>query len=163
MCCAPATQVVARRNTQLLLLAMPRRRTGCIGQASCQVLLMPSAHLSCIVRYAESDGRNSFQSTGNIGTAFQECTNCKQEYQNGLRYDLERARVFFVEREFKNDHMLHLRTLIIHRVRVFHVENDSDRAEGDKICFKMVSIIDELKSDDPSKQTDWKSSSNVTH
>jgi hypothetical protein len=113
------------------------------------------AHLSCIVRYAESDGRNSFQRTGNIGTAFQECPNCKQEFQNDVRYFLERARVLFVEREFNNDHMLHLRVLI-HRVRVLDVENETDRAEGDIICFKMVSIIDEMKSD-PSKEHDWKS------
>ncbi|KAL7442046.1 hypothetical protein ACHAXM_011273 [Skeletonema potamos] len=104
------------------------------------------AHLSCIVRYAESDGRNSFQSTGNIGTAFQECPNCKQEYQNDVRYNLERARMSFVEREFKNDPMLHL-CVLIHRVRVLDIENDSDFIEGDKICFKMLSIIDEMKSD----------------
>ena len=49
----------------------------------------------------------------------------KQEFQNDLRYSLERARVLFVEREFKNDHMLHLRALI-HRVRVLNVENGSE-------------------------------------
>jgi len=103
------------------------------------------AHLSCIIRYAEIDGRNSYRSTGNIGAAFQQCRNCKQEFQNDLRYHLERARVLFVEREFSQDHMLHLRTLI-HRVRVLDAENDADRAEGDQTCFKMVSIIDEMKS-----------------
>jgi len=102
------------------------------------------AHLSCIIRYAEIDGRNSYRSTGNIGAAFQQCRNCKQEFQNDLRYHLERARVLFVEREFSQDHMLHLRTLI-HRVRVLDAENDADRAEGDQICFKMTSIIDEMK------------------
>ena len=102
------------------------------------------AHLSCIIRYAEIDGRASYQNCGNIGTAFQECRNCKQEYQNGLRYHLERARVSFVEREFSHDHMMILRALI-HRVRVLDAENDADRAEGDQICFKMNSIIDEMK------------------
>jgi len=63
--------------------------------------------------------------------------------------------VLFVEREFNNDHMMHLRALI-HRVRVLDVDNETDRAEGDMICFKMVSIIDEMKSD-PSKKHDWES------
>ena len=102
------------------------------------------AHLSCIIRYAEIDGRTSYQTCGNIGTAFQECRNCKQEYQNSLRYHLERARVSFVEREFSHDHMMILRALI-HRIRVLDVENDADRAEGDQNCFKMNSIIDEMK------------------
>ena len=70
------------------------------------------AHLSCIICYAEIDGRNSYRSTGNIGTAFQECPNCRQEFQNDLRYHLERARVLFVEREFSQDHMLHLHVLL---------------------------------------------------
>jgi len=109
-------------------------------------------HLSCIIRYAEIDGRNSYQSMGNIGAAFQECPNCKQEFQNDLRYHLERARVSFVEREFADDHMLYLRALI-HRVRVLNAENDDDTAEGDQICFKMISIIDEMKSDH--SQSDW--------
>ena len=65
----------------------------------------------------------------------------------------KRARVAFVEREYKNDHMLHLRAPT-HMVRVLNVENSSDRAEGDKICFKMVSIIDEMKSH-PSMHRDW--------
>ena len=113
------------------------------------------AHLSCIIRYAEIDGRNSFQSTGNIGAAFQECPNCKQEFQNDLRYHLERARVSFIEKEFSNDHMVHLRALI-HRMRVLDVKSDVDKAEGDQICFKMISIIDEMKGH-PSMQRDWKS------
>lgn len=108
------------------------------------------AHLSCIIRYAEIDGRNSFRSTGNIGTAFQECSNCKQEFQNDLRYDLERARVSFIEKEFSNDHMMHLRALI-HRIRVLDAEQDADRAEGDQICYKMISIIDKMRCD-PSMQ-----------
>uniref|UniRef100_A0A7S2M7F6 RING-CH-type domain-containing protein n=1 Tax=Skeletonema marinoi TaxID=267567 RepID=A0A7S2M7F6_9STRA len=110
------------------------------------------AHLSCIIRYAEIDGRNSYQSMGNIGAAFQECPNCKQEFQNDLRYHLERARVSFVEREFSDDHMLYLRALI-HRVRVLNAENDADKAEGDQICFKMVSTIEEMKSDH--SESEW--------
>ncbi len=105
------------------------------------------AHLSCIIRYAEIDGRNCYQTKGNIGTAFQECPNCKQEFQNDLRYHLERARVSFVEREFSHDDMLYLRALI-HRVRVLldaETEKDADRAEGHQICYKMDSLIDELK------------------
>eukprot|EP00986_Skeletonema_menzelii_P012632 scaffold7046_cov151-Skeletonema_menzelii.AAC.2 len=111
------------------------------------------AHLSCIIRYAESDGRNSYQGTGNIGAAFQECPNCKQEFQNDLRYHLERARVLFIEKEFPHDHMMRLRALI-HRVRVLDAKSDVDRAEGDQICFKMISIIDKMK-DDPSMQREW--------
>lgn len=115
----------------------PVRNCSCRGSSG-------YAHLSCIIRYAEVDGRASYQNCGNIGTAFQECRNCKQEYQNGLRYHLERARVSFVEREFSHDNMMILRALI-HRVRVLDVDNEADRAEGDQICFKMNSIIDEMK------------------
>jgi hypothetical protein len=111
------------------------------------------AHLSCIIRYAESDGRKSFNRKGNIGTAFQECPNCRQEFQNELRYHLERARVSFIEKEFPHDHMLHLRALI-HRVGVLDAKSDDDRAEGEQICFKMISIIDKMK-DDPSSQREW--------
>ena len=108
------------------------------------------AHLSCIIRYAEIDSRTSYRSTGNIGTAFQECRNCKQEFQNELRYHLERARVSFVEREFSHDYMMILRALI-HRVRVLDTKKDADRAEGDQICFKMVSIIQEMKTNHSSQ------------
>jgi hypothetical protein len=88
------------------------------------------AHTACIISYAESDGRQTYQHCGNIGTAFQQCPNCKQEYNNMLRYNLERARVAsFVEKEFANDHTLHLRALI-HRVRVLDAEDTADRAEG---------------------------------
>src|SRR5210317_2562336 len=92
------------------------------------------AHIACIISYAESDGRQTYHtSSGNIGTAFQQCPNCKQEYYNELRYNLESARVSFVEKEFSNDHMLHLRALI-HRVRVLDVENTADRAEGEAVA-----------------------------
>ena len=103
------------------------------------------AHISCITRYAESDGRQTYQNCGNIGTAFQQCPNCKQEYNNELRYTLERARVTFVQKEFTNDHTLHLRALI-HRVRVLDVENTADRAEGETIASQMISIVEEMKS-----------------
>jgi hypothetical protein len=97
--------------------------------------LCPTA---CIISYAESDGRQTYQHCGNIGTAFQQCPNCKQEYNNMLRYNLEeRARVAFVEKEFANDHTLHLRALI-HRVRVLDVENTADRAEGETTVPKMI-------------------------
>lgn len=114
------------------------------------------AHASCIISYAESDGRQTYQNCGNIGMAFQQCPNCKQEYNNELRYTLERARVAYVEKEFTNDHTLHLRALI-HRVRVLDVENTADRAEGETIATKMISIVEEMKSH-PSmaKQDVWK-------
>eukprot|EP00577_Skeletonema_sp_RCC1716_P001007 CAMPEP_0113431196 /NCGR_PEP_ID=MMETSP0013_2-20120614/33449_1 /TAXON_ID=2843 ORGANISM="Skeletonema costatum, Strain 1716" /NCGR_SAMPLE_ID=MMETSP0013_2 /ASSEMBLY_ACC=CAM_ASM_000158 /LENGTH=237 /DNA_ID=CAMNT_0000320159 /DNA_START=1 /DNA_END=710 /DNA_ORIENTATION=- /assembly_acc=CAM_ASM_000158 len=51
--------------------------------------------------------------------------------------------------------MVHLRALI-HRMRVLDVKSDVDKAEGDQICFKMISIIDEMKGH-PSMQRDWKS------
>ena len=114
------------------------------------------AHISCIIRYAESDGRQTYQNCGNIGTAFQQCPNCKQEYYNELRYNLESARVSFVEKEFTNDHMLRLRALI-HRVRVLDVENTADRAEGETIAAKMISILEEMKSHPSMQEHDvWK-------
>ena len=41
--------------------------------------------------------------------------------------------------------MLRLRALI-HRVRVLDVENTADRAEGETIATKMISILEEMKS-----------------
>ena len=115
------------------------------------------AHTACIISYAESDGRQTYQHCGNIGMAFQQCPNCKQEYNNKLRYNLERARVEFVEKEFTNDHMLHLRALI-HRVRVLDVESVADRAEGEEIGLRMITIVEEMKSQPSMQEHDvWKS------
>ena len=62
----------------------------------------------------------------------------------------------FVEKEFTNDHMLHLRALI-HRVRVLDVENTADRAEGETIATKMISILEEMKSHPSMQEHDvWK-------
>ncbi len=115
------------------------------------------AHISCIISYAEIDGRQKYQNCGNIGTAFQQCPNCKQDYNNELRYNLERARVAFVEKEFTNDHALHLRALI-HRVRVLDVENLADRAEGEEIGLRMISIVEEMRSHHSMQEHNvWKS------
>ena len=63
----------------------------------------------------------------------------------------------FVEKEFTNDHMLHLRALI-HRVRVLDVENVADRAEGEEIGLRMISIVEEMKSQPSMQEHDvWKS------
>src|SRR5210317_739887 len=126
---------------------MPVRDCSCRGSSG-------FAHVACIISYAESDGRQTYHTSGNIGTAFQQCPNCKQEYNNELRYNLERARVSFVEKEFTNDHMLRLRALI-HRVRVLDVDKTTDRAEGEKIATKMISILEEMKSH-PSMEDVWK-------
>ena len=120
------------------------------------------AHLSCLVQYAETDGRSSYSSMGNIGKAFQECPNCKQEFQNDLRYELERARVEFVEREYASeDRMLHLRALI-HRVRVLDARDEQDRVEGDGICVKMTEIMDELKRRNDGQQQEQQGDAEFT-
>ncbi len=63
------------------------------------------AHLSCIINYAENKGRQaqcSHDHYGDTKKAFEQCHNCKQNYQNNLRRDLMKARLAFAEKECKD-------------------------------------------------------------
>ena len=64
----------------------------------------------------------------------------------------------FVEKEFTDDHALalHLRALI-DRVRVLDVENLADRAKGEEIGLRMISIVEEMRSHHSMQEHDvWK-------
>lgn len=111
------------------------------------------AHLSCIVRHAENEGKRTVES-GEVYTAacfakaFEFCPNCKQQYQNDMIYNLTKAAVEFTDREYKDISCgyLHLHTLS-NRLTVLDGKNADDKVEGEVYCTKIVSIIEEMKND----------------
>jgi hypothetical protein len=72
-------------------------------------------HLSCIVALAENKSRQAPAWNRMMVTqkAFTTCPKCNEDYRDyALRCDLLKARVMFVEREFKTDHMLYLHAMV---------------------------------------------------
>eukprot|EP00985_Skeletonema_marinoi_P027709 scaffold23174_cov73-Skeletonema_marinoi.AAC.1 len=114
------------------------------------------AHLPCLVKYAESKSKDLAERGAHImsntfdGKNFEHCPNCKQEYQNDLYYDMTKAQLAFIEREFKDVDRWNLRALK-RRILILDGEKEADRIEGEEISAKMLSLIDEMeKNSDPS-------------
>lgn len=67
---------------------------------------MGYCHLSCIIKFAEEKSKaivdEAARRGGNINRQWENCPNCKQIYQNELRYDLSTAYVLYSERENKS-------------------------------------------------------------
>mmetsp|Transcript_24983 Transcript_24983/g.38322 ORF Transcript_24983/g.38322 Transcript_24983/m.38322 type:complete len:432 (+) Transcript_24983:76-1371(+) len=108
------------------------------------------AHLSCIVGYAEYQGRKALMvdnCADSFTKAFDFCSNCEQDYQGLVEYQLKKAAVDFVEKEDG----LKYPDLSVHvmknRLTVLDVANEEDKQEGEELCSKIVSIIDDLKLD----------------
>jgi len=76
---------------------------------------------------------------------FENCPNCKQEYQNDLYYDMTKAQLEFFEREFIEVDRWYLRALK-RRISVLNAAKEADRIEGEEISAKMLSLIDEMKN-----------------
>jgi hypothetical protein len=61
------------------------------------------AHLSCIMTYAEHEGRQAQRAHDHYGdtkkSLFEQCPNCKQNYQKDLSYYMMKARLAFAEKE----------------------------------------------------------------
>ena len=77
--------------------------------------------------------------------AFTTCPDCNTDFQNDVCSDLLKARVIFVEREFKTDHMLYLHAMV-DRMRVLvRKRSEQDRAEGEETCSKMLTVIEEIR------------------
>ena len=112
------------------------------------------AHLSCVVNYAENESRQAYKRGEYSSTAayFRKCPNCKQDYQNEVQYALGKAGVEFVEREYKNSLKLYLDALV-YRIYTLDFTDEQHRPEGEDICSKMLSIIEEADND-PSLQHD---------
>jgi hypothetical protein len=109
------------------------------------------AHLPCLVKYAERRTKDMaekgvFNITDIVTEKiFEQCPNCKQAFQGNLYYDLTKAQLSFVEREFKNVQRLHLGALI-QRMIVLDGKREEDRVEGEEISAKMLSLIDDMKT-----------------
>ena len=69
------------------------------------------AHLSCIVEYAEYQSKKALMLKDNCADSFTKafdfCSNCEQEYQGLVEYQLKKAAVDFVEKDdvLKESHL----------------------------------------------------------
>jgi hypothetical protein len=108
-------------------------------------------HLSCAVKYAEKRSREAYERReySNVDF-FLVCPNCEQIYQGEVKYAMAKAEVEFVEREFRNDHMLYLEAMV-YKLYSLDLKNEQHRLEGEVICSKVLSIIEEVDKD-PSLQ-----------
>ncbi len=120
------------------------------------------AHLSCIIKHAESEGRRlaraDIDTTAALfAKAFEFCPNCKQQYQNDVIYKLTRAAVEFTDREYKDVHCGYLLChTLSNRLTVIDPKNNAeDKTEGEESCIKILSIIEEMKCNELLAQS-WK-------
>eukprot|EP00984_Skeletonema_dohrnii_P001535 scaffold486_cov148-Skeletonema_dohrnii-CCMP3373.AAC.16 len=74
---------------------------------------------------------------------FEQCPNCKQSLQGDIYYDMTKAQLTFIEREFKGVDDWHLGALM-KRIMVLDGKKDADRIEGEEICAKMLKLIDDM-------------------
>jgi tetratricopeptide (TPR) repeat protein len=111
------------------------------------------AHLSCAVTFAENKCKDAYEFEEYLADYFTVCFNCEQDYQGEVKYAMAKAEVEFIEREYKNNHMLCLEAMV-YRMIVLNENNYAhDRPEREVICSKMLSVIEEVDKD-PSLQHD---------
>eukprot|EP00984_Skeletonema_dohrnii_P019425 scaffold9279_cov132-Skeletonema_dohrnii-CCMP3373.AAC.3 len=104
------------------------------------------AHLSCIINCAENMSRDAHERGEYPVDFFRTCPNCKQDYQDDIESMLADAQIDFVEREYKNNHLLYMDALI-DKLYTLDFEDEQDRPEGDLICAKMLSIVKDVEND----------------
>ena len=114
------------------------------------------AHLPCLVQFAESKSRDFIEKKKRSANddifsekLFTQCPNCKQSFQGDVYYDLTKAQLSFVEKNFKvpSWHLLALKN----RMDVIDGGKEADRIEGEEICDKMLTMIeDDMVSSKPS-------------
>jgi hypothetical protein len=106
------------------------------------------AHISCIINFAESESKRAYMA-GDMGDSlatFEVCPNCKQDYQNDVAYELSKAQVDFVEREFTGaQHGFLYTNALTCRLVLLNVKNESDRCEGEEVISKMLSTFEAMK------------------
>jgi hypothetical protein len=104
------------------------------------------AHISCIINYAEHQGKKALEVhncfVDQVTKAFDVCSNCEQEYQGHVGYQLKKAAVDFAEKSKRPNLCVHAMT---NRLIVLDVTNEEDRQEGEEMCAKIVSIIGDMK------------------
>ena len=105
------------------------------------------AHLSCMIADAENKSRQASDWNRMMVTreSFTRCPNCNEEFQNVVLSNLLKARVIFVEREFENDHMMYLHAMVDRMRSLVGKRSESDRAEGEEMCSKMLTVIEEIR------------------
>eukprot|EP00984_Skeletonema_dohrnii_P013938 scaffold5837_cov98-Skeletonema_dohrnii-CCMP3373.AAC.10 len=113
------------------------------------------AHLSCIIEYAENMARQIIGGVANAAVrehgyirAFFKCPNCKQDYQDDLKYDILKAFVAFNTATFPENNGLNkglLMTTMRNRLRGLDASIETDRIEGEELVSKLLASIEELK------------------
>ena len=73
---------------------------------------------------------------------FTQCPNCKQTFQGDVYYDLTKAQLSFIEREFKDVENWHVEAMVM-RMTVLDVKKNADRIEGEEISAKILSMIED--------------------
>ena len=118
-----------------------------VRDCSCRVGRSGLTHLSCMVAEAENKSRQAPDWNRMMVTreSFTRCSNCNEEFQNVVLSNLLKARVQFVEREFKTDHMMHLHAMVDRMRALVGKRSESDRAEGEEMCSKMLTVIEEIR------------------
>eukprot|EP00985_Skeletonema_marinoi_P023699 scaffold15916_cov67-Skeletonema_marinoi.AAC.3 len=111
------------------------------------------AHLSCIVKYAKSEGKRLYEREGPSACMgpFKTCPNCKQYYQNDVHKALAKAFVDFVEEGFEdkkncfNHYNIYAHALMI-QLAAMDGENVGEKTGGEEITTKFISLMEEVKS-----------------
>lgn len=84
--------------------------------------------------------------SGDSLASFEVCPNCKQDYQNDVAYELTKAQLAFVEREFAGpEHGLLYTNALTCRLVLLDVHNEHDRYEGEEVISKMLSTFEAMK------------------
>ena len=108
------------------------------------------AHLPCLIKYAESKSRDCVEREGiqiaHHGIFFEEkffsrCPNCKQSFQGDIAYDLTKAQLSFIAREFRDVAILNLSALM-RRIGNLYGAKEADRIEGEDIIDKILTLIE---------------------
>ncbi len=109
------------------------------------------AHLSCIVGWAENEGKRMKENEerlvgANVMRAFIDCPNCKQSYQNDLMRNLASAAVDFVEEEFGGIENGELRVSALStKLVTLDAKNREYIVKGGELCSKLLALTDEMK------------------
>jgi len=111
------------------------------------------AHLSCIVKYAEIEGKQLYERewAPSCIRPFSICPNCKQFYQSGVRKGLAKACVEFVEKGFKDkmNFLLHKHLYahaMMNQMAMLDGENEGEKAGGEELTAKFTAVLGDMKS-----------------
>ena len=106
-------------------------------------------HLTCLVEFAE---HKTVQWNGedplDLAKAWETCTHCKQEFQGQLAIDLANKFLAFTQARYPDDNAVHLEALSS-LLGVLRKASVSHSAEMKRIGHEMLSMIDQMKMNDP--------------